>query len=87
MTRFMIFLGCIAMIGAAAIEDPLLFRARGMFAAIPDSPPAIEGVAVRPAAVELGKMLYFDPRRGSPPAAPAGGIGRGGFCGRRGLCA
>ena len=28
----------------------------------PESPPAIEDATVSPAAVELGKMLYFDPR-------------------------
>ncbi len=33
-----------------------------MFAAIPDEPPVLEGNEITPAKVELGKMLYFDPR-------------------------
>ncbi len=62
MTRFLMSLGCIALVGSTAVQDPLLARAQAMFAAIPDSPPAIEDATVSPAAVELGKMLYFDPR-------------------------
>jgi cytochrome c peroxidase len=33
-----------------------------MFAALPDEPPALDGNPITPAKVELGKMLYFDPR-------------------------
>jgi len=33
-----------------------------MFAALPDAPPTLEGNPITPAKVELGKMLYFDPR-------------------------
>jgi cytochrome c peroxidase len=62
MNRFLISLGCVALIGAATIEDPLLSRAQGVFGAIPDAPPPIEGTVLTPATVDLGKMLYFDPR-------------------------
>jgi cytochrome c peroxidase len=33
-----------------------------MFVALPDAPPTLEGNPITPAKVELGKMLYFDPR-------------------------
>jgi cytochrome c peroxidase len=33
-----------------------------MFAALPDAPPPLAGNPMTPAKVELGKMLYFDPR-------------------------
>jgi cytochrome c peroxidase len=33
-----------------------------MFVALPDAPPALDQNPITPAKVELGKMLYFDPR-------------------------
>jgi len=43
-------------------QDALLTRAQALFAAIPDEPPAIPGMTNSPAQVELGRMLYFEPR-------------------------
>ena len=43
-------------------QDALLARARQLFAPIPTTPPDLPGNPRTPAKVELGKMLYFDPR-------------------------
>jgi len=42
--------------------DELLSWARDVFSPIPTEPPEIPGNGYGPARVELGKMLYFDPR-------------------------
>ncbi len=46
----------------ATAADDLLAEARARFQPIPRSPPALPGNPATPAKVELGKMLYFDPR-------------------------
>jgi len=43
-------------------QDRLLTSARTRFEPIPTTPPALPGNAATPAKVELGTMLYFDPR-------------------------
>jgi cytochrome c peroxidase len=43
-------------------REDLLARARQIFAPIPMTPPELPGNPRTPAKVELGKMLYFDPR-------------------------
>jgi len=43
-------------------EDELMTKARGFFKPIPDAPPSLEGNPALPAKLELGKMLYFEPR-------------------------
>lgn len=48
--------------GPASAQESLLERARRLFEPVPLEPPAIEGIQSTPARVELGKMLYFDPR-------------------------
>lgn len=48
--------------GIAWAADDLLQRAQALFQPIPEEPPALKGNAVTPERVELGKMLYFDPR-------------------------
>jgi cytochrome c peroxidase len=45
--------------------DELLQKAQKLFKPVPDSPPALEGNPITPQKVELGKMLYFDPRLSS----------------------
>lgn len=50
-----------AFTNAAAAQD-LLERARQMFEPIPQQPPELEGNPATPEKVELGKMLYVDPR-------------------------
>jgi len=47
---------------SAGAQDALLARAQALFKPIPYEPPAIPGVAGTPAQVELGRMLYFEPR-------------------------
>jgi cytochrome c peroxidase len=43
-------------------QDPLIQQARSIFSPIPYLPPEIEGNPSSPGRVELGKMLYFEPR-------------------------
>jgi cytochrome c peroxidase len=43
-------------------QDPLIQQARSIFAPIPYVAPEIEGNSSTPGKVELGKMLYFEPR-------------------------
>lgn len=45
-----------------AAEDSLMKEARGLFEPIPFEVPAFKDNPTSPAKVELGKMLYFDPR-------------------------
>nr|WP_299242507.1 cytochrome-c peroxidase [uncultured Halomonas sp.] len=47
---------------ATAADEQLMSRAQGLFEPIPHDPPEIEGIPSSPAKVELGKMLYFEPR-------------------------
>ena len=46
----------------AVAADDLMASAQSLFKPIPTSPPALPGNSATPAKVELGKMLYFDPR-------------------------
>ena len=54
-------LGC-AFASPALAQDDLIARAREQFQPIPTTAPELPGNAATPAKVELGKMLYFDPR-------------------------
>jgi cytochrome c peroxidase len=51
-----------AAVGPALAQDDLLDTARSLFEPIPEQPPEIPGVAATPERVELGRMLYFEPR-------------------------
>jgi cytochrome c peroxidase len=53
---------CAADAAPARAQDELMTRAQKLFQPIPETPPALPGNAATPAKVELGKMLYFDPR-------------------------
>ena len=48
-----------------ATDDPMIQQARALFSPIPDFPPEQDGNPATPAKVELGKMLYFEPRLSS----------------------
>ena len=48
-----------------ATDDPMIQQARALFSPVPDSPPDLEGNPATPVKVELGKMLYFEPRLSS----------------------
>jgi cytochrome c peroxidase len=54
-------LGCLIATTAMA-QDDLLARSQQQFSQIPTTPPELPGNAATPGKVELGKMLYFDPR-------------------------
>ena len=56
-----LLLSCLSVMPAFA-EDDLLTKARQAFQPIPTAPPELPGNPSSPAKVELGKMLYFDPR-------------------------
>jgi cytochrome c peroxidase len=43
-------------------QSTLMKQAQGLFKPIPSTPPSLPGNPATPAKVELGKMLYFDPR-------------------------
>ena len=50
---------------ARSNEDELMKRAQALFEPVPDSPPALENTPLTPESIELGKMLYFEPRLSS----------------------
>jgi cytochrome c peroxidase len=45
-----------------AFADELMQRAQETFKPIPATPPVVKGNVLTPEKIELGKMLYFDPR-------------------------
>jgi cytochrome c peroxidase len=49
----------------APTQDPLILQARAFFSPIPGAPPELEGNPATPAKLELGKMLFFEPRLSS----------------------
>lgn len=51
--------------GRAPAQDDLMVQARATFAALPTTPPALAEGPSTPEAVELGKMLFFEPRLSS----------------------
>lgn len=51
--------------GSGGAGDALVQRAQAVFAAIPEEAPVLEGNPASEAKVELGKMLYFEPRLSS----------------------
>lgn len=55
-------LGVLAALPAAGAQDELMTEAQGLFEPIPKTPPTIEDAPSTPEKVELGKMLYFEPR-------------------------
>ena len=50
------------LLGHALAADDLMKSAQALFKPIPTAPPSLPGNPGTPAKVELGKMLYFDPR-------------------------
>ncbi len=52
----------VAAAGAVHAQQPLLTRAQNLFKPIPHQPPAIPDIPSTPARVDLGRMLYFEPR-------------------------
>jgi cytochrome c peroxidase len=56
---------CIAFAPLAWAQDELLKQARAAFKPVPSKPPELKGNPANPEKVELGKMLFFDPRLSS----------------------
>jgi cytochrome c peroxidase len=52
----------IGMVSGASAADEVMKRAQGMFKPIPAKVPEMKGKSFTQAKVELGKMLYFEPR-------------------------
>ncbi|MEO7107626.1 MAG: cytochrome-c peroxidase [Rhodoferax sp.] len=57
----LVVLGCLATCQAWS-QDTLMKQAQGLFKPIPNTAPALPGNASTPVKVNLGKMLYFEPR-------------------------
>jgi cytochrome c peroxidase len=57
----LIVVGCLAT-GQAWSQAALMKQAQGLFKPIPVAAPPLPGIAATPAKVDLGKMLYFEPR-------------------------
>lgn len=55
-------LATLALTVAVSAQDKLMTAAQARFEPIPTTPPALPGNPATPERVELGKMLYFDPR-------------------------
>jgi cytochrome c peroxidase len=53
---------CLIATAPAFAQDDLIETARSLFDPIPEQPPALPGLDATPERVELGRMLYFEPR-------------------------
>jgi cytochrome c peroxidase len=62
MHRCLLLLASLSFTLSAGAADDLMTSAQARFKPIPLSPPTLPGNPSTPAKVELGKMLYFDPR-------------------------
>jgi cytochrome c peroxidase len=61
--RFVVAAVALALVSpAAAAGDDLLAQARAAFKPVPAAAPVLKGNPASPARVDLGRMLYFDPR-------------------------
>lgn len=54
--------GALLIAGSALAADPLMDRARDLFKPLPASIPAVKDNAVTREKIDLGKMLFFEPR-------------------------
>lgn len=59
--RKLVFVGLL-LPGIVLADEDLLRRAQGLFKPIPNEPPALAENILSPERIELGKMLYFEPR-------------------------
>ncbi|MGN7610878.1 cytochrome-c peroxidase [Magnetococcales bacterium HHB-1] len=68
MKKIVTFAAVLALLSSASVhaeDNELMKQAREQFKPIPSAPPALKGNAITRAKVELGKMLFFDPRLSS----------------------
>ncbi|MGX9125164.1 cytochrome-c peroxidase [Mesorhizobium sp. BHscii] len=78
-------LGFCLLTSTAMGQDNLLDQAKSLFSPVPKDPPALEGNPATAEKVELGKMLYFEPRLSEAQNISCNTchqIGRGGADGR-----
>ena len=61
-SRILVLLAAAAVAFPGFAAEELMKAAQAQFSPIPATPPVLPGNAATPAKVELGKMLYFDPR-------------------------
>ncbi len=59
---FIICMVCLLSLSFAWAEDNLIVRAKSVFKPIPESPPDLANNPATPEKIQLGKMLYFEPR-------------------------
>ena len=62
MKRLILFISVIVLCAPLLNAQDLLTKAKEKFKPIPVHPPALENNPITPEKIELGKMLYFDPR-------------------------
>jgi cytochrome c peroxidase len=60
--KLLLVLTAVVFTVSSAAQESLLEKARKRFKPVPAQPPELKGNALTPAKVELGKMLFFDPR-------------------------
>ena len=60
--RSLALLAVLALTAGVSAQDNLMAAAKALFKPIPATPPSLPGNPATPAKVELGTMLYFDPR-------------------------
>ncbi|UCF20795.1 MAG: cytochrome-c peroxidase [Gemmatimonadota bacterium] len=66
MKKLLLALPLMLVIGASSVDqDELMQRAQGLFKPIPTVPPKLEDTPLTPEMIELGKLLYFEPRLSS----------------------
>jgi len=58
----LMMLTSLALAATAAAETDLLTRSRATFQPLPETPPVLAGNPASPVKLQLGRMLYFDPR-------------------------
>jgi cytochrome c peroxidase len=61
-SRWLTLVCCLTALAAPAQADELMDMAQDLFEPIPTESPALEAIEATPERIELGKMLYFEPR-------------------------
>jgi len=63
MMRLLLVLSLMVSVGSSgATDDELMKRAQAVFKPVPATPPVLEDTPMTPEMIELGKMLFFEPR-------------------------
>lgn len=61
-TCVLVAVASVGIVAAAVAQSDLRNSAKSVFQPLPLTPPPLEGIEITPERVELGKMLYFEPR-------------------------